>query len=673
MKFLILILFISSFYSYAYSPSCSNNGTTIVYSNGLDSSPAKTISSYTALTKRGTLLTPNIDKNYSKSDGHVSYDWIHNDRYSDDANIEINRYRDYITTTIFLIKTNYRAKLPVGFTDEHLIRLTTNFDYDPKFNQDPKSSYLLEILNFVAEEYATLKAEEAIALTNNLQENNVIRLVAKYRSLLNANKRVLAITHGEGSVLNNEAYELTFDPNYSPENMESHPERSKENYFSSAHIAPMNNLFSIGTHIKFDKDTYFNKLTSILFIPEANVIKPFPTHNNDPFFHDFIATYLKYEPVSGPSEIDPYLTTLGGIIRAAELLKSNCGLPPVPNFLPTVKTGDSMTYQFDASSSYDEDDSIVKYEWFKFGVSIGEGKIIEHTFISEGQYPITLVLTDQAGNQRGHIISIDAFNPPPTAAFTSSISSLTASFDASTSSDNNGSITKYEWDFGDFTTETSDTPHIAHEYPGTGEYTVTLTVTDNHGKTSIEMKTIFISPGVQVFARFDRRVGVNGMIFDASNSFQLPFGPLQYKWTFSDDIEGDGEVFTRNFDTEGTYTVTLKVTGSGGVFETRSQTFNVSFNITTGPFTYTGTMIAMVNISQMPDGTYMMALYVGGVQYIASWSVDGQLVTPNVQGFNSATVIYNFTKPSTPVSICLTDPVMNRNCCTIFDVLRSYQ
>ena len=70
-----------------------------------------------------------------------------------------------------------------------------------------------------------------------------------------------------------------------------------------------------------------------------------------------------------------------------------------------------------------------------------------------------------------------ATNQPPTAAFTSSASGLTASLNGGGSSDPDGSISSWSWDFGDGTQGTGAT--VQHTYPAAGTYTVTLRVTDN--------------------------------------------------------------------------------------------------------------------------------------------------------------------------------------------------
>jgi PKD repeat protein len=60
-------------------------------------------------------------------------------------------------------------------------------------------------------------------------------------------------------------------------------------------------------------------------------------------------------------------------------------------------------------------------------------------------------------------------------------------FDASGSYDPDGTIVEYYWDFGDETNATGVTP--AHSYSEDGNYTVTLTVTDDDGASASESAT----------------------------------------------------------------------------------------------------------------------------------------------------------------------------------------
>ncbi len=88
-------------------------------------------------------------------------------------------------------------------------------------------------------------------------------------------------------------------------------------------------------------------------------------------------------------------------------------------------------------------------------------------------------------------------NTPPTASFTYSCSGLTCSFDGSGSSDPDGSITGYAWNFGDGMTGSGVT--ASRTYASGGSYNVTLTVTDNGGLTGTSSQSVPVTaPGTGI-------------------------------------------------------------------------------------------------------------------------------------------------------------------------------
>lgn len=93
-------------------------------------------------------------------------------------------------------------------------------------------------------------------------------------------------------------------------------------------------------------------------------------------------------------------------------------------------------------------------------------------------------------------------NQPPVAAFTSAVTDLTATFDATTSSDPDGTVTGYAWDFGDTTTGTGS--KCSHPYAAAGTYPVKLTVTDAQGaSTSVTHDVTVTAPAPAVLAADD--------------------------------------------------------------------------------------------------------------------------------------------------------------------------
>ena len=82
---------------------------------------------------------------------------------------------------------------------------------------------------------------------------------------------------------------------------------------------------------------------------------------------------------------------------------------------------------------------------------------------------------------------------PPTASFNPSATSVptgtSLSFNATTSSDPDGTVTYWSWSFGDGTTDQGAT--VNHTYSTSGAYNVTLTVTDNSG--SVASKSVLVT------------------------------------------------------------------------------------------------------------------------------------------------------------------------------------
>jgi len=72
-------------------------------------------------------------------------------------------------------------------------------------------------------------------------------------------------------------------------------------------------------------------------------------------------------------------------------------------------------------------------------------------------------------------------NVKPTARFSSTVADLKASFTGAASTDSDGTVASYAWEYGDTETGTGVSPD--HTYTTAGTYTVKLTVTDDDGAT----------------------------------------------------------------------------------------------------------------------------------------------------------------------------------------------
>jgi PKD repeat protein len=94
-------------------------------------------------------------------------------------------------------------------------------------------------------------------------------------------------------------------------------------------------------------------------------------------------------------------------------------------------------------------------------------------------------------------------NAPPIASFKHNAdpgyTKLATKFDATESTDADGRIVTYEWDFGDKgssdNTAKTTNPGITHQYTAAGNYTVRLRVTDDHGATADAQRMIQVVEG----------------------------------------------------------------------------------------------------------------------------------------------------------------------------------
>ncbi len=129
-----------------------------------------------------------------------------------------------------------------------------------------------------------------------------------------------------------------------------------------------------------------------------------------------------------------------------------------------------------------------------------------HEYTSDGSFTVTLEVLDEISRTTSNSITITAsaaLNQLPTAIINLGLSEGDGApdllnFDARGSSDSDGTIVEYQWDFGDPTstdntsTKTDDST-IGHTYNTPGKYTVTLIVIDNDGGTNTTTESITIT------------------------------------------------------------------------------------------------------------------------------------------------------------------------------------
>jgi len=116
------------------------------------------------------------------------------------------------------------------------------------------------------------------------------------------------------------------------------------------------------------------------------------------------------------------------------------------------------------------------------------GPVVTYEFSERGKYRVYLEVRSGTHFHQTSV-EVDVRSKPPEARFTADPypevqEGHTVIFDASSSSDPDGTIKTYVWSFGDGFWEETSSPTVSHKYTTVGEYWVQLVVEDDYGDRS---------------------------------------------------------------------------------------------------------------------------------------------------------------------------------------------
>ena len=261
------------------------------------------------------------------------------------------------------------------------------------------------------------------------------------------------------------------------------------------------------------------------------------------------------------------------------------GRPPVASFTATPNpTVVGAIVTFNASGSSDPDGRIVSYAWNFDDLTFGNNQVTSHSYTSAKTYNVTLTVTDNESFTATMYVDV-VVGPappgpqPPVARFTyqSPVDpGVPVTFNASTSSDSDGTIDSYAWDFGDSSPPGSFVI-ATHAYLVRGIYIVTLNVTDNTSLSSIATHQVVvdISPRAAfLFAPAAIYMGV-AVTFNGLTSTDSDGSIVSYNWTFGDGATMTGPVVSHAYGSKGAFTAALVVVDDAGLSNRTTATIDV--------------------------------------------------------------------------------------------------
>ena len=229
-----------------------------------------------------------------------------------------------------------------------------------------------------------------------------------------------------------------------------------------------------------------------------------------------------------------------------------------------------------------------------------------HSYTNNGIYNVNLTVANKDGFTHSFSLVIPISNSPPVANFTYTRTGYSVTTSASTSQDEDGSITHYIWNWGDGNNTYGKTSQ--HIYSTDGTYTITLNITDNDGSTQQITKILTFIPPVASFSFTPNTPSDKDTIIFSDASYD-PDGTIQnWEWTLGDGAIVNTQNLTYEYHDNGIYNITLTVIDDTSLTSTITKTLMVT-NIPPMPnFTYSppastdNTPLDFTDTSQDLDG-----------------------------------------------------------------------
>ncbi len=202
------------------------------------------------------------------------------------------------------------------------------------------------------------------------------------------------------------------------------------------------------------------------------------TGRDDIYGYGLVDAFAALNWISGPVDSPPAVSitsplngaTVSGIVEITADATDDVGVVQVNFYVGTTLIGTDTTSSYSVS-------------W-------------DSTTITDGSYTLKAIAIDTASQTASNstTVNVDNYNNPPVANAGPDQSAYvgdTINFNGSGSSDPDGTIVSYNWDFGDGSAGTGVT--TSHVYTVAGPYSVTLVVADNGGLTGSDTAVITIS------------------------------------------------------------------------------------------------------------------------------------------------------------------------------------
>ena len=327
----------------------------------------------------------------------------------------------------------------------------------------------------------------------------------------------------------------------------------------SADIAPdisfsFDNVICVNSNVQFTSSTSASGLTYTWDFGDTNSSSdPNPTHS--------YAAAGDYEVTLTVDD-----GTCGNFTKQTVTIYDE----PVPDFtIPggTICTNQDYIFTNTTPGTFG---GLITYEWQLDGLSVGTDTDLSIAFNTGGTKELKLIASIPGCTVEvaKSLVDIKEGAIPSFTFDDPCVGDLVQFTNSST-----GTITNYNWDFGNGFTSTLENPQI--EYTSSGEFTITLELTNTDGCITNDSRAITVHPNPTV--DFTNELSCENLETQFTDMSLITVDNFDsWAWDFGD---GSSNILEQNpahvFETDGSYDVKLVTTSSFGCSDSLTKTINV--------------------------------------------------------------------------------------------------
>jgi PKD repeat protein len=259
----------------------------------------------------------------------------------------------------------------------------------------------------------------------------------------------------------------------------------------------------------------------------------------------------------------------GIIILLFALIISVAAVDSTAEEIGYITVGLAPVANFDALYAYNTVPAVVTFRDYSTGSTpltyaweFGDGAMSteqnpKHTYIRKGLYTVKLTVTNFYGSSTETKLNYISIGMAPNAGFTGEPTTGNAPLTVAFTDHSSGYPTSWNWNFGDGQESVQQNP--VHTYWAGGEYTVTLTASNDYGSTSAS-KPYYVHVMPPLTAKFtaDPKSGIAPLVVKFTD--MSTGSPESWIWDFGDGSTSTGPNPVHAFTKAGAFDVTLTVT-----------------------------------------------------------------------------------------------------------------